>query len=343
MMRSLGTRRARLLIAASASGTLVASPMPPSAYAATTTCAPFGTVSVAGGGYIVQQNEWNSRKEQCISVSGTSWIVTIASFRTPTAGPPASYPSIFKGCHWGLCSLSTGLPIQVGKLTRARSSWRTSQVAAGAYSVSYDIWTNSTRSTAGQPNGSEIMIWLASRGRVQPAGSRVGTVTVGGASWEIWTARMSGWNYIAYRRATRTASVRDLHIGAFIRDSVHRGSTRKAWYVIDAEAGFEIWKGGSGLGTKSFSLSITYGTSALSRKGYARSGRRQISEARDAEWHEIVEPDTHPRHHGRVTAQDHGSLVDQGQQRADHEGDLDRLPQRHRREPEPGSFAVRAP
>jgi hypothetical protein len=257
MMRRLGTSTARLLIAAYATGTLVAPPVPPSAYATTTTCAPFGTVSVAGGSYIVQQNEWNSRREQCISVSGTSWTLTAASFRKPKAGPPATYPSIFKGCHWDLCSVSSGLPIQVGKLTRARSSWRTSQVAAGAYNVSYDIWTNSTRSTAGQSDGSEIMIWLASRGPVQPAGSGVGTVTIGGASWGVWTARMSGWNYIAYRRSTRTASVRDLHVGAFIRDSVHRGSTHEAWYVIDAEAGFEIWKGGRGLGTKSFSFSIT--------------------------------------------------------------------------------------
>ncbi len=218
------------------------------------TCATFGTVSVAHGTYVVQQNEWNSHHTQCIRVSGTSWTLTVADFRKPTNGPPATYPSIYKGCHWGLCSEDSGFPIRVGKLTSARSSWSTSRVSAGAYNVAYDIWTNRTPSTTDQPNGSEIMIWLSSRGGVQPAGSKVATVQLSRARWEVWTARMSGSNYIAYRRVTRTGSVHDLHVGAFIRDSVRRGSTRNRWYVIDAEAGFEIWRGGAGLGTNSFAL-----------------------------------------------------------------------------------------
>jgi hypothetical protein len=257
MIRRLGTSRTRLLLSTGLAGLLLITMVPLLARASTTTCARFGTVSVAGGKYIVQQNEWNSRREQCIGVSGTSWTLTTASFHRTTAGPPATYPSIYKGCHWGLCSAGSRFPIRVGRLTTARSTWTTSQVATGAYNVSFDIWTNNTPSTAGQPNGSEIMIWLASRGGVRPAGSKAGAVTIGGASWEVWIARMSGWNYIAYRRATGTAAVRDLHVGAFIRDSVRRGSTRKAWYVIDAEAGFEIWKGGRGLATKSFSFKIT--------------------------------------------------------------------------------------
>ena len=68
---------------------------------------------------------------------------------------------------------------------------------------------------------------------------------------------MSGWNYIAYRRVTPTASVTNLNIKAFIDDSVTRGSTDPSWYLIDAEAGFEIWKGGMGLGETSFSFTAS--------------------------------------------------------------------------------------
>src|SRR5437016_1803357 len=65
--------------------------------------APFGRVPVAGGRYIVQQNEWNSNERQCIRVSGTRWTITVADFHTATDGPPATYPSIYTGCHWGTC------------------------------------------------------------------------------------------------------------------------------------------------------------------------------------------------------------------------------------------------
>src|SRR6202034_3816010 len=40
------------------------------------------------------------------------------------------------------------------------------------------------------------------------------------------------------------------------QDSVSRGYTKSAWYLIDIEAGFELWQGGAGLATNSFSVSI---------------------------------------------------------------------------------------
>ena len=64
----------------------------PTVATATTTCAPFGAVSVTRGRYIIQQNEWNSNEKQCIRVSGTRWTITVADFHTATDGPPATYP-----------------------------------------------------------------------------------------------------------------------------------------------------------------------------------------------------------------------------------------------------------
>ena len=218
------------------------------------TCEPFGTVSVREGRYIVQQNEWNATSRQCIRVSGTRWTITRASFDLPTDGPPATYPSIFRGCHWGLCTRDDPLPIRVGDLRSASSSWDTKLVTSGAYNVAYDLWTSTTNAPAGQPDGSEIMIWLSSRGGVQPAGSIVGRASIDGVTWDIWTARMSGWNYVAYQRRDRTRSVMDLDLKAFVDESVRRGITNSSWYLIAAEAGFEIWRGGEGLRTNSFSF-----------------------------------------------------------------------------------------
>jgi cellulose 1,4-beta-cellobiosidase len=98
------------------------------------------------------------------------------------------------------------------------------------------------------------MIWLSSGGGVQPAGTLVGQANIDGVTWDVWTARMNGWNYVAYQRRDRTRSVVDLDLKAFVDESVRRGITSSSWHLIAAEAGFEIWRGGEGLGTNSFSF-----------------------------------------------------------------------------------------
>ncbi len=35
-----------------------------------------------------------------------------------------------------------------------------------------------------------------------------------------------------------------------------RGYIQKAWYLIDVEAGFELWQGGAGVATDSFAVSV---------------------------------------------------------------------------------------
>jgi Glycosyl hydrolase family 12 len=247
----------RVIVASFVVGALACGGSP--ARAATTTCDRFGTIAVAGGTYVFQNDEWNSTQTQCTAVDATTgaWTITQASFDLPTNGAPAAYPSIYRGCHWGNCTTQNPLPIQVSKLVSARSSWSTTQADAGAYDVAYDIWTNSSPTTSVQPDGSEIMIWLNSRGGVQPAGSLVATASIAGATWNVWTDRMSGWNYIAYQRTSGTTAVSDLDLRAFILDSVTRGSTSGSSYLIAVEAGFEIWKGGKGLASDSFSVSTT--------------------------------------------------------------------------------------
>jgi hypothetical protein len=220
------------------------------------TCEPFGTSALADGRYIVQQNEWNSTDRQCMAVDRTAWTITRASFNLPVDGPPASYPSVFRGCHWGTCTDGHALPVVVRDLARATSTWRTRVVRSGAYNVSYDLWTNASPATEGQPDGSEIMLWLRARGGVRPAGSRTSSVRLDGARWDVWTAPMAGWEEIAYVRRRPRHSVSRLDLGAFVRDSTRRGVTDPSWYLIGVEAGFEIWRGGRGLSTADFSVSV---------------------------------------------------------------------------------------
>ena len=206
---------------------------------------------------MIQANEWNSTAPQCITYNGgTGWTVSTANFNL-SGGAPATYPSIYKGCHWGLCTGNSGLPIQMSKLGSAVSSWSTTQPSSGAYDVSYDIWFNSTPTTTGQPDGTEVMIWINSRGGVQPFGSQTGTANVDGMNWNVWTGQQTSWKIISYVLNPGATSVSNLDLKALFEDAVARGSINPANYLIDVEAGFEIWQGGQGLGTDSFSVTAT--------------------------------------------------------------------------------------
>jgi len=229
----------------------------PAAQAATTTCS--GTGTIPAGDYMIQANEWNSSAQQCLTYTGgTAWSVSTANFNL-SGGAPATYPSIFKGCHWGLCTGNSGMPIQMSKLSSAVSSWNTTQPSSGAYDVAYDIWFNSTPTTSGQPDGTEVMIWINSRGGVQPFGSQTGSANISGLNWNVWTGQQTSWKIISYVLNPGATSVNNLDLKAIFQDSVNRGSINPSHYLLDVEAGFEIWQGGQGLGTNSFSVTTTTG------------------------------------------------------------------------------------
>ena len=225
------------------------------ASAAETLCAS-QAASVAGGAYRVQNDEWNSSASECISTSGgADFRVVNSSMNSPTGQPPAGYPSIYRGCHWGTCTSNSGFPVQVSALTagKVRTTWTTSQPGGGnTYDVAYDVWYNQTATTGGQPNGTEVMIWLAHNGNVGPAGSKVGTVTLNGLTYDVWFGRQPGWNLVSYALTNQATSVTNLDLYALTRDSVNRGYIQNSWWLIDVEAGFELWKGGTGLATNSF-------------------------------------------------------------------------------------------
>ncbi len=230
--------------------------------ATVTICNTTDTVDINGKVYEVQNNVWNDvNGSNCLSVDNVSgaFTVTSANHNKATNGAPAAYPSIFKGCHWGNCTNSSGMPIQVSALSSATSSWSTSQPGSGVYDVAYDIWFNTTPTTSGQPNGAELMIWINHLGSIQPVGSRVASgVSVAGTSWDVWTGN-SGWNVISYVKTSGVTSVSNLNLVSFINDAVSRGQIQTSWYLIDVEAGFEIWQQGAGLASNSFSVSASGG------------------------------------------------------------------------------------
>jgi len=234
------------------------------AQAATTSLCQEQTASVSGGTYIVQNNEFDSSASECVTTDGNAdFTVANSSIANATNGEPGAYPSIYQGCHWGNCSSGglTSSPIEVSSLTTGKvtTSWSTSQPggSSNAYDVAYDIWINQTPTTSGQPNGTEIMVWLNHNGSVQPFGSEVASnVSLGGHTYNIWYGTQSSWDTVTYDMTSGSTSVSNLDVDTLAQDSVSRGYTQSSWYLIDIEAGFELWQGGAGLATNSFSVSI---------------------------------------------------------------------------------------
>jgi cellulose 1,4-beta-cellobiosidase len=214
---------------------------------------------VAGGMYRVQNNEWNSTASECITTEGSADFTVANSSISRPGGAPGGYPSIYKGCHWGVCTTRSGLPIQVSSLMpgMVTTSWSTTQTAGGAYNAVYDIWFSWTPTASGRPNGAELMVWLNHHGSVrQPFGFLVGAATVGGHAYNVWFWNQ-GWNTISYSMTRGTTSVSGLDIGELAADAVRRGYIQDSWYLIDVEAGFELWQGGAGLATNSFSVKVS--------------------------------------------------------------------------------------
>jgi cellulose 1,4-beta-cellobiosidase len=212
--------------------------------------------------YCVQNDVWNPDKGwvQSLQVNNRTGAFTIiaANPAKSTNGPPASYPSIYRGNHYGTATANSGLPKQVSSLS-VSTSWSFGTVKTGVWDAAYDIWFYQTSDyTGGSYDGAELMVWLSCQGGIQPAGIEVANVSLAGATWEVWYAARSttmNWQYIAYERISNATSA-SFNINTFVVDAVSRGYIQNSWYLISVEAGFELWRGGTGLKSNSFSVSV---------------------------------------------------------------------------------------
>jgi Glycosyl hydrolase family 12/Cellulose binding domain len=221
---------------------------------AVVTCEKFGTLSIQSGRYNVQNNVWGADTAQCIDTTANGFTVTQANHNKATNGAPASYPSVYFGCHYANCTAGSGLPLQAS--TSAFNGIRTSvgmtYPSAGTWDAAYDIWFDPTPRTDGQNTGAEIMVWLNRQGSIQPVGSQVGTANIAGSTWNVWFGNV-GWNVVSYVRTSATNSL-NFAVNDFYADAINRGHAQRSWYLTSIQAGFEPWVGGAGLAVNSFSV-----------------------------------------------------------------------------------------
>ena len=253
------------LIALLAAGMLMLAPAQGANADPTTLCGG-QSASVGGGRYTVQNNEYNSGADECLTTDGAADFAVANSNMANPPGAPGGYPSIYQGCHWGSCSaggLSTD-PIQVADLTAGEvtTSWNTTQPGGSGnqYDVAYDIWFNQTPTTNGSPNCAEVMVWLGHDGPIQPYGSTVASaVDLGGTDYTVYEGVQTTTPTISYEMDDPATSVTAMDLYPIAQDAVSRGYISKSCYLIAVEAGFELWQGGVGLATNSFSVAINSG------------------------------------------------------------------------------------
>jgi hypothetical protein len=252
--RSLRGARGALVTALATVAALFAATPP--AQADTTVCEQFGS-TVVQGRYVVQNNRWGTNAPQCVTATDTGFRLSRADGSVPTNGAPKSYPSLFNGCHYTNCSPGTNLPAQLSTISSAPSSISYGYVGDAVYNASYDIWLDPTPRTDGV-NRTEIMIWLNKVGPIQPIGSQVGTATVGGRSWQVWSGG-NGTNDVLSFVAPSAIGSWSFDVMDFVRQAVARGLAQNNWYLTSVQAGFEPWQNGTGLSVNSFSSSVNTG------------------------------------------------------------------------------------
>lgn len=228
------------------------------AQADTLICDQYGSTTIQGK-YVVQNNRWGTSEQQCINVTSSGFQLTTANGSVPTNGAPKSYPSIFNGCHYTNCSPGTALPKQISTISSAPSSISYTYVSNATYNASFDIWLDPSPKKDGV-SATEIMIWLNKVGSIQPIGSKTGTATVAGRTWDVWTGNNGGNDVISFVAPSAVSSM-SFDVLDFVRQTISKGMAQQSWYITSIQAGFEPWINGAGLAVNSFSSTINSGTS----------------------------------------------------------------------------------
>jgi Glycosyl hydrolase family 12 len=260
-----------VLVAAGAYSARKSSAQP--APAALIACAPqyasthWAMTPLDGGVYEIQTNEYNSRAAfSMCGNGGENFSITESHIGVPADGVPGGYPSIYRGCHWGDCTQESGLPVRVSSMEantgQVRLSYDTRVSASGVWDDAFDIFftpcddhdmSHSGCTQTTQPDR-EMMIWLSHYGPAIPGGDST-EVTIDGISFNLWWDGGHTMWYVIRSPSLSDPHVRNLDLGDFIKDAVNRGYIPSpSWYLMDIEAGFEIWQGGQGLQANSVSI-----------------------------------------------------------------------------------------
>jgi hypothetical protein len=222
--------------------------------------------------YIVQNNAWgqNPFSGQTLTFGpGAKFKVTAQSGTGTTT--PEGYPSIWTGAYNNRSTANSGLPRAISSIAAGSvmTSWSwdaNSVTGTNSYNAAYDVWFSTSSGgdpTASGPSGGYLMVWFYKPSDNQPIGMTVpnGSPTIGGKQFNVWYGQNNGKPVVSYV-AMSSFNSWTFSLGDFIQDAITRncsGTTKclnSSWYLTNVFAGFEIWKGGVGLETTDFGVTV---------------------------------------------------------------------------------------
>lgn len=209
-----------------------------------------------GAGLVVRNDNYGGLRECLANVNRRANFAVALSAARRTGPEPAAFPNIFYGCSWGVCSPRTWLPRRLSRLRHPMTSWYTAGRPLGRWDAAYDIWFTRRRHTSGQDHGAEIMLWLRTGGLGRPAAAH--SLLIDRRRWQLehWitTNPASGdrWPLIIFWMIHPHRYVRHLALMPFFRRAEAMGLLHRSYWLTAVEAGFEVWRGGTGLRTTSF-------------------------------------------------------------------------------------------
>lgn len=207
-----------------------------------------------GGGYAVNNNNFVGQRECLTGAHETAGFRISVSDASLTDDSDA-YPNIFVGCSWGACSPHPWLPAKLTTLGGSKTTFDSDDNASGIWATGYDMFFNPKPIHDGQGQ-TEAMIWLNAQNTYNPAGHGWPTARIDGTLWWVLTwetgDQKDHWRYVQFRRVTPVSGVQNLALGPFMAYLEHQEWVTSHWYLLNVEAGFEIWAGGTGLSVTRF-------------------------------------------------------------------------------------------
>lgn len=254
---------ARALVAGAVGAAALAAPAlvgaGPAAAAAGTTPPLCGLrmVSLDANTVIAMANAWNTparlRARSCVTATAGPRLRIVGSPGSrPLSGNPLGYPALFVGAFEGHATTKAVLPQAVADPRPLKVSWRWT-APAGVFAAALDLWVDARAAPPGRPQR-ELQVWLAHRGAVRPAGTKLAVVSVSGVRYQLWRKGSGIGSVVTYERLAPTAVVAHLDLRAILRDGQARHLIPVRGHLTTVQAGFEVWSGGVGLATTVFAV-----------------------------------------------------------------------------------------
>lgn len=226
-------------------------------------------------GFLYENNVWNQgtikreNRLQCLLKRVVDGEVQYGwRWQWPRgSGEVKAYPEVIYGHKpWFTSSTTANLPRPVSTIDELSVAYDIEMQARGRYNLAFDIWvTNSGRPTPSAITH-EIMIWVGERRRAwEPyPGYLAGTVTVGGAAYDLYVKPHAEWltehgasdvTYIAFNaRAAQTSG--SIDVKQFLDYLTENGHLPADGYVASVELGNEVMHGTGELWLKSYEISV---------------------------------------------------------------------------------------